>query len=103
MRSEAVFRASKRSQGRFHLCLSCEKGTRAIHKSNDRIQDSINIAFGIIGQGDQHIQQKSLFELQLQHLYMVEENRAVARWMAWRFQRCGIVAPDNCDHDRLLL
>lgn len=77
MRSEVVFRASQRSEGRFRLCVLCAKGTRAIHSTNDRIQDTINVSFGIIGQDSRYIQQRSPFELQLERLHKRAQNLAV--------------------------
>ena len=69
MRSEVVFQARQKLPNRYHLCMLCAKEARAIHRANTRIQDSINIAFGIIGQEDRHIQHKSPLDLQLEYLY----------------------------------
>ena len=77
MRSEVVFRASQRSEERFRLCMLCAKGTRAIHSANDRIQDTINFSFGIIGQDSRYIQQRSPFELQLD-TYRVRVRRSAS-------------------------
>lgn len=83
MRSEVVFRASQRSEGRYHLCMLCAKATRAIHKTTDRVQDSINTAFGIIGQDNAHLQKKSLFDFQLEHLRSEGQNLVIERWTRW--------------------
>lgn len=80
MRSEVVFRATQRSEGRYCLCMLCAKAARAIHKRNSRIQDSINIAFGMIGQGDHNLQQESLFDFQLRHLHGGAQNLPIDRW-----------------------
>jgi hypothetical protein len=68
MRSEVVFQARQRLPGRYHLCMLCAKEARAIHRANTRIQDSINIAFGIIGQEGRSYQRTSLLDLQLECL-----------------------------------
>jgi hypothetical protein len=79
MRSEVVFRASQRSDGRYRLCTLCAKGTRAIHRTNDCIQDTINMAFGILGQDRRHIRLKSLLELELEHLFNGARDLPIAR------------------------
>lgn len=83
MRSEVVFRASQRSEGRYHLCMLCAKATRAIHKTSGRIQDTINTAFGMIGQDGGHLQKKSLSDLQLKQFHSEEQNLAIERWTRW--------------------
>lgn len=83
MRSEVVFRARQRSEGRYHLCMLCAKATRAIHKTNDRVQDSINTAFDMIGRDNDHLQQKSLFDFQLEHLQRERQNLTIERWTRW--------------------
>jgi hypothetical protein len=50
MRSEAVFQASSAIEGRYNLCRICAKGTRKIHSSSDRIQDTINSVLAIISE-----------------------------------------------------
>ena len=49
MRSEAVFQARRKLEGRYQLCMLCAKGTRRLHTGSVRIQDTINAVFGIIG------------------------------------------------------
>jgi hypothetical protein len=49
MRSEAVFQASSVIKSRYNLCRICAKGTRKLHFSSDRIQDTINAVLAIIG------------------------------------------------------
>ena len=49
MRSEAVFQARKKLEGRYQLCMLCAKGTRSLHTTSVRIQDTINAVLGIIG------------------------------------------------------
>ena len=50
MRSEAVFHASNAIESRYNLCRICAKGTRTLHLSSDRIQDTINTVLAIIGE-----------------------------------------------------
>ncbi len=49
MRSEAVFRAHTKLEGRFQLCMLCAKGLRRLHNDSVRIQDTINDVLTIIG------------------------------------------------------
>lgn len=50
MRSEAVFQASSVIKSRYNLCRMCAKGTRELHFSSDRIQDTINAVLTIISE-----------------------------------------------------
>jgi hypothetical protein len=53
MRSETVFQARKKLEGRYQLCILCAKGTRRLHKDSHRIQDTINEVLDILGKEDQ--------------------------------------------------
>ncbi len=50
MRSEAVFQANSVIKGRYNLCRICAIGTRKLHFSSDRIQDTINTVLAIISE-----------------------------------------------------
>ena len=50
MRSEVVFQASNAIESRYNLCRICAKGTRTLHISSDRIQDTINTVLAIISE-----------------------------------------------------
>lgn len=50
MRSDAVFQASNAIEGRYNLCRICAEGTRILHLSSDRIQDTINFVLAIISE-----------------------------------------------------
>ncbi len=50
MRSKAVFQASYAIHNRYKLCGICASGTRKLHIRSGRIQDTINVALGVMSE-----------------------------------------------------
>jgi hypothetical protein len=49
MRSEVVFQASRKVNGRYQLCRVCARGTRELHITSRRVEDTINAVLTILG------------------------------------------------------
>lgn len=52
MRSEVVFQAIKKIDGRYQLCGACVQGTRELHIGSRRIEDTINAVLIMLGAMD---------------------------------------------------
>ena len=92
MRSEAVFQARRRLEGRYQLCMLCAKGTRRLHTESLRIQDTINAVLGIIGREDQPVPEPppqailvEKYEPSDTEVRLFQEGQAIPiiRWDTW--------------------
>lgn len=94
MRSEMVFQARQKMEGRYRLCMQCAKGTRRLHKDSLRIEDTINEVLAIIGRESHGVPERPPEAISIEESALSDAEEGflreaqaipVIRWDTWPF------------------